>query len=178
MEKKKVTMKQENIVPPISEEPVVDLPSETEGDTLSVPEVEDEDLFLDEETSGIDIADLPPDTVLWDDGPTAGQVLEWKNKHKNVFITNVTYEKHIVWRTLLRSEYKQLVREIESVLADGKMTQSEANMYNEELTCTICCLFPKYNLSDLETEDAGVPSIVSQQIMESSGFATIDVRQL
>lgn len=172
----KVSIKQENIVPPILEEPVVELPPEVVEDQSDISDDTEDDFEYDE--APIDIADLPADTILWDGGPTAGQVVEWKTKYDGVFITNVTYDKHIVWRTLLRSEYKQLVRQIESVLADGKMTQTEANMYNEELTCTICCLFPKYSLNDFDSEMAGIPSIVSQQIMESSGFTTIDVRQL
>ena len=185
----KVSMKQENVVPPVEKKEVEvtvedSVPQENidiEPEALSAEDLEDlEDLensYVDEEEP-VDIESLPPDTELWENGPTAGQVVAWKAEYGDVFITNVTYDKHVVWRTLRRPEYKQLVRQIEQLLTSEKMTQTEANMYNEELTCTICTLFPKYAMADFDKEMAGLPSILSQQIMESSGFATIDVRQL
>lgn len=176
-------MKQENVVPPVEkekEEVVIEdvVPAEVEVDVEpEALEIEDLEEY-DNEEAPVDIESLPPETVLWDDGPTAGQIVAWKAEYGDVFITNVTYDKHIVWRTLRRPEYKQLVRQIEQLLTSEKMTQTEANMYNEELTCSICTLFPKYSMADFEKEMAGLPSILSQQIMESSGFTTIDVRQL
>ena len=127
---------------------------------------------------GISIESLPPDEILWDEGPTAGDVVSWKKQYGDVYITNVTLEKHVVWRTLKRSEYKNIVRQIEEVLNNGAMSQTEANMLSEEMTCQVCILFPKYTAKDFDGEMAGLPSILSQQINEASGFSTIAVRQL
>lgn len=172
----KVTMKQDNTPSSVIEDEV-----EKEQDEQEiVSDDDDNDDKVDDEELGqsVQIEDLPPDTTIWEGGPTVAQILEWKEEYGDVYITNVTYEKHVVWRTLRRPEYKQLVRQIEQLLVDGRMTQTEANMYNEELTCTICTLYPKYSMPDFENELAGLPSILSQQIMETSGFSTVDVRQL
>lgn len=131
-----------------------------------------------EENVSISIESLDPAEILWDGGPTAGDVVNWKKQYGDVYITNVTLDKHVVWRTLKRSEYKAIVRQIEEPLSEGKLSQTEANMLSEELTCQVCILFPKYTTKDFDGEMAGLPSILSQQINEASGFSTIAVRQL
>lgn len=153
--------------------PPVEDPSVVEED-----EANDEDSPQEiEEALGIQVENLPPDEILWEGGPTAGQVVAWKNQYENVYITNVTFDKHIVWRALNRDEYKSIVRQIEGAV-NGGMGTTEATMLNEELTCVTCFLLPHYKLEDFGRELAGLPSILAQQINESSGFATIDVRQL
>jgi hypothetical protein len=152
-------------------------PDDENGDVEdNVDPIDDEEV---EEAPAVprSLEDLDPETVLWEDGPTAGQILEWKKQYKGVFITNVTFDRHIVWRTLKRSEYRSLVKRVEQELAAGN-SQTEVNMNNEELTCEICSLLPKLKAGDFEDDLAGLPSILHQQIMESSGFQTIDVREL
>jgi len=140
---------------------------------------ENEDLENTEDSSvGINVEDLDPDLQIWEDGPTAKDIVDWKKKYGDVYVTSVTFDKHVVWRTLNRNEYKMIVRQIEQVISSGKMTQTEANMLNEELVCQFCTLFPQFSGEDFSKELAGLPSILAQQILESSGFTTVDVRQL
>ena len=139
-------------------------------------EVELEEEFVDDETI-VNMEDLDPDLIIWDGGPTVRDVLQWKEEYGDVYITNVTFDKHVIWRPIFRREYAAIVKKIEKAL-EGGMGQTEANMYNEELIVELCTLMPKYSLKDFESELAGLPSILSQQILESSRFATIDVRKL
>lgn len=138
------------------------------------PEVSDD--FTDDDAI-IDMEDLDPEMIIWEGGPTVGQVLKWKEEYEDVYITNVTFDKHVIWRPINRREYAVVVKKIETALANG-MGQTEANMYNEELIVELCALMPKYSVKDFEKDLAGLPSILSQQILESSGFTTIDVRKL
>lgn len=164
-------------------------PVDENNDDQVVPDLEQESLFpLDEESPLEDLdeydededdsrpilaEDLPPETQIWVDGPTAGQVVEWKKQHGGVYVTSITFDKHVAWRTLKRKEYANVIRHIEKVIAGG-MSQVEANLLNEELVCQICCLAPKFE--DFAEELAGLPSILSQQILESSGFTSWDIR--
>jgi hypothetical protein len=138
-------------------------------------QVNDEDEDEDEEKPLLP-EDLPPDTPIWVDGPTAGQIVEWKKQYGSVYVTSVTYEKHVAWRPLNRTEYRNIVKHIENLISSGKMTQVEANMENEEVICEVCCLYPKFTKQDFSREMAGLPSILSQQILESSGFTAWDTR--
>lgn len=138
----------------------------------------DEEDEVDSESSIINVEDLDPDLEIWTGGPRAKDIVEWKNKYGDVYVTSITFDKHVVWKTLNRQEYKMIVRQIEQVVSSGKMSQTEANMLNEELVCQFCTLYPQFSNEDFSKEMAGLPSILAQQILESSGFTTIDVRQL
>jgi hypothetical protein len=168
----KVSIKSEDV----SEDEIE--PIKIEETMTETPVEEVPDIDFDDDEDAITIESLPPDSLLWENGPTAGEVVEWKKQYGEVYITNVTLEKHVVWRTLKRSEYKHIVRHIEDTLTEGKISQTEANMMSEELTCQVCILFPHYGIKDFDGELAGLPSILSQQINEASGFSTIAVRQL
>lgn len=138
----------------------------------------DEEDEVDSESSIINVEDLDPDLEIWTGGPRAKDIVEWKKKYGDVYVTSITFDKHVVWKTLNRQEYKMIVRQIEQVVSSGKMSQTEANMLNEELVCQFCTLYPQFSNEDFSKEMAGLPSILAQQILESSGFTTIDVRQL
>lgn len=145
-------------------------------------EVEEEEDLLDEDTfdeqDSIQIEDMNPDLPLWEDGPTAGQTVAWKQQFGEVYVSSFDIDKHYMWRTLNRQEYKQIVRQVEQLISSGKMSQVDANMYNEEIVTEVCILFPKLTRADFNSNLAGLPAILSQQILESSGFNTIDVRKL
>lgn len=144
---------------------------------IDIDENTDEEI---EEEAGsiINVEDLDPELEIWTNGPKAKDIVEWKKKYGDVYVTSVTFDKHVVWKTLNRQEYKMIVRQIEQVVSSGKMTQTEANMLNEELVCQFCTLYPQFSNEDFSREMAGLPSILAQQILESSGFTTVDVRQL
>ena len=151
-----------------------------------VPEPEDNnDELLDdsvneelEQDEVLNVEDVDPSTPIWDGGPSAGQVVEWKTNYGDVYCTSVTMDKHVVWRTLRRSEYKTIVKQIEQIVSAGQVSQIEAEMLNEELLCQVCSLFPKFAKGEFENELAGLPAILSQQILAASGFTSIDLRGL
>jgi hypothetical protein len=138
----------------------------------TVQEVEtDEDVAL-------GVEDLPDDELIWPGGPTAGQIKLWKQEYGDVYVTSITYDKHIAWRTLNRLEYKNLVKKMEQLVQAGQLTQSEANLWNEEAIAEICILYPVYDKQSLVSEMAGLPSLISQEVLEASGFLALEVRQL
>jgi hypothetical protein len=130
------------------------------------------------EEESIRVEDLDDSEQLWEDGPTAGHVKKWKEAHGDVYVTSITYDKHIVWRTLTRNEYKQLVKKMEQLVQAGQLTTAEANLWNEDAITEICILFPEYDKIGLSNEMAGLPSLLSQEILEASGFVALEVRQL
>jgi hypothetical protein len=124
------------------------------------------------------VEDLDDAEEIWEDGPTAGMIKSWKEIHGDVYVTSLTYEKHVVWRTLARNEYKQLVKKMEQLVQGGQLSTAEANLWNEEAITEICILFPDYNKVSLMEDMAGIPSLLSQEILEASGFVALEVRQL
>lgn len=154
--------------------------------SVSVPihQLEDEDIESDEEEEmddavGTAVEDLDPNEILWQDGPTAGQVIQWKEQHGDVYVTSFDFAKdHYLWRTLTRGEYRAIMQNLERIVGSGKVSQSEANMDNEETITEMCLLFPRMNKSDFKGSKAGIPTALSEEILEASGFKPIDIRQL
>lgn len=140
---------------------------------------EESSQYLEEEYDGPQtVEDLDDAEEIWEDGPTAGMIKAWKEIHGDVYVTSLTYEKHVVWRTLARNEYKQLVKKMEQLVQGGQLSTAEANLWNEEAITEICILFPDYNKVSLMEDMAGIPSLLSQEILEASGFVALEVRQL
>ena len=103
----------------------------------------------------------PNDTPLFEDGPGISQIDIWKKQftREKIFHTQIL-DKHFVFRTLNRYEYKQIVA-IENIDA----------LYREEIICTTCVLWPRnYDFKQMAGEDGGYPSTLAQIIMENSGF--------
>jgi hypothetical protein len=131
-----------------------------------------------EELGPQSVEDLDDAEEIWDNGPTAGMIKAWKALHGDVYVTSLTFEKHVVWRTLSRSEYKQLVKKMEQLVQAGQLSTAEANLWNEEAITEICLLFPDYTKVSMADDMAGIPSLLSQEILEASGFVALEVRQL
>ena len=159
----------------VSVEPNDQIPAEMHEDNAMVMEQDD---FLEEEEQNKEVEDLPDEEQIWPGGPTAGQIKMWKKEYGDVYVTSITYDKHIAWRTLNRLEYKNLVKKMEQLVQAGQLTQSEANLWNEEAITEICILYPAYDKQSLVTEMAGLPSLISQEVLEASGFLALEVRQL
>ena len=123
--------------------------SSQEYDIQYNPEAEDE-YYID-----------PNDTPLFEGGPGISQIDIWKKQYKKekIFHTQIL-NKHFVFRTLNRFEYKQIVA-IENIDA----------LYREEIICSTCVLWPfNYDFKTMAAEDSGYPSTLAQIIMENSGF--------
>ena len=121
------------------------------------------------------VEDLPDDEEIW---PTAGHIKMWKKEFGEVYVTSLSFDKHIVWRTLSRYEYKQLVKKMEQLVQAGQLTSAEANMWNEEAIAEMCILYPGFEKQDINREMAGMPSLIAQEVLEASGFVALEVRQL
>lgn len=134
-------------------DPVIQRAPYVNGDDINIqhnPTEYPEDYFID-----------PDDTPIFEDGPGTSQVDIWKKQFGNtkVFHTQIL-EKHFVFRTLNRFEYKQVVG-IENIDA----------LYREEVICRTCVLWPyNYDFKQMAQEDSGYPSTLAQIIMENSGF--------
>jgi hypothetical protein len=152
---------------------------EDEDDTLdeeiAAPETALEEEEFDEYKSVEDLAD---DELIWDGGPTAGMIKAWKQEYEDIYVTSITFDKHIVWRVLNRLEYKQIVKKMEQLIQAGTLSSAEANMWNEEAISELCILFPKYDKKSASGVMAGVPSLIAQEVLEASGFVALEVRQL
>lgn len=167
----------EDIQDPEEESPSEDFDTEEE-ELPTVDEGAGDDDDDDEEETSIAVEDLDPNEEIWPGGPTSGAIIAWKEEFGDVYVTSITFDKHVVWRTLNRAEYKAHRRNIEKLITAGKLSQSDAEMYNEEVLAELCILFPPYSRANAVKEMAGVPSIISQEVMEASGFVALDVRQL
>lgn len=159
-----------------AEEPVVE--PETVEEVVEAETNPEDDVEDDDEEEFITVESLDPSEPLWDGGPTAGEVTAWKEEHGEVYVTSITMDKHIIWRPLTRGEYKSHIQEMEDLIDSGKLTAAKASLWNEETVAETCILFPKFSREDKTTGLAGVPSIISQEVMEASGFVAIEVRQL
>lgn len=101
------------------------------------------------------------DMPIFEGGPGITQVDIWKKQFTNEKVYHVKIlEKHFIFRTLNRYEYKQIVA-IENVDA----------LYREEVICHTCVLWPyNYDFKNMAVEDSGYPSTLASVIMENSGF--------
>lgn len=151
---------------------------EVKTEKLVEEEEQKQEDSLENEEDSLSLEDLDPITPLFDNGPTVGEIIEWKKMHGNVYVTSFDLDQHYVWRPITRFEYRRLVKQMEQAIASNQVTQAEANMNNEEAMCELCILWPKLPRSEMSGEMAGVASIISQEIMEASAFVALDVRQL
>ncbi len=154
---------------PAPDEPTFLLDEEEDDETETELEAESQDTSLE---------DLEPEQPLWANGPSAAQAITWKEQYGDVYVTSVTTDYHVAWRTINRAEFKTVVKQIEQLVASGNVSQAEAEMINEELVCQICALYPSFTQKEFAGNLAGLPSILSQQILSASGFTSIDVVQL
>lgn len=137
-----------------------------------------EDDLYEDPAQATSVEQLADDVIIFENGPTAGQIKAWKKEFGEVYVTSISFDKHIVWRVLSRIEYKQLVKKMEQMMQAGQMSSSEANMWNEEAISELCILFPSYDKRALTEEMAGLPSLIAQEVLEASGFVALEVRQL
>lgn len=103
--------------------------------------------------------------LIFEDGPTAAKLEEWKTTYKNkVYSLNLTRKDVFIWRPLTRKEFKEL------------NALDVSPLEKEESLCEICVLWPEnYTFTEIEDGLAGAPSILAEHIMETSGFNTTSV---
>jgi len=182
-EKRKVVLRKDSELAANMEADTAEVIMETnnpEKDDVILDEIES-DFIQSEDAEFVEpttVEELDDDQVIFDNGPTAGQIKAWKKQYGEVYVTSISFDKHVVWRVLSRIEYKQLVKKMEQLVQAGQLSSAEANMWNEEAISEMCILFPSYDKKALTNEMAGLPSLISQEVLEASGFVALEVRQL
>jgi len=131
-----------------------------------------------EEEEIINVEDLDPEVEIWPGGPTAGNIVAWKEAHDDIYLSSFTDNYHVVWRPMNRFEYKMHVKNMEKMTQSGAVSQAEAALVNEEAICEICVLFPSFSRDKIPSELAGAPSTLAEDILEASGFVALEVRKL
>lgn len=92
-------------------------------------------------------------------GPTRYEVEEWKERYGGIYFTPIEGEV-FVWRTLKRPEYREIIRD-----------QTLTALDREEIFTEKCMLFPRnFTIEKMLESRAGIPSILSEMIMDKSGF--------
>lgn len=99
--------------------------------------------------------------LLFEGGPTIAQVEEWKRLYGAIYMTEFDDGEVFIWRPLNRKEFKEIMK------IDGA-----DSLYREERVCEKCIIWPEnYDFMSMSLGKAGVPTMISEQIMEKSGFA-------
>lgn len=135
-------------------------------------EIKEEDQVIEDEKVHKDMeeeASFDGQDRIFEGGPTYDQLQQWKSLYSNeVFVTEFG-EDVIIFRPIRRREY----RDIYEVEGDP------SNYYIEEQVCRKSILWPEnYADQKMTFGKAGIPSTLSQMIMERSGFLRPAVHQL
>ena len=103
------------------------------------------------------------DFQIYENGPYFSQIEIWKKQYgKGHVLHTQVIDKHFIFRTLNRFEYKQIVA-----------MQNVDALMREEIICSTCVLHPRnYNFKSMAANEAGYPSTLSKIIMEHSGFTS------
>lgn len=126
-----------------------------------------------------DLSDDSPQFPDVEDGPTRGEIKRWKDVFTKLYVTTFPGDVKVVWRALRRDEYKQVMREMEALAQRPDVAPSEASFINEERIAEMAILFPEYVAGQNEENQlAGIVSLISQQVMEASGFVSTDIEEL
>jgi hypothetical protein len=94
-------------------------------------------------------------------GPLYDQLEQWKAMYNNeVYLTEIDDENIFIWRPIKRKEYKDI----------AKIPNAD-NFYKEERICEKSVVFPeKYSFMNMSAGKAGIPTLLSELILEKSGF--------
>ena len=101
------------------------------------------------------------DFQIYENGPYVSQIEIWKKQYGEGHVLHTQIiDKHFIFKTLNRYEYKQIVA-----------MQNVDALMREEIICSTCVLHPRnYNFKSMAANEAGYPSTLSKIIMENSGF--------
>ncbi|MEB2276900.1 hypothetical protein LAV82_23050 [Bacillus sp. ILBB4] len=93
-------------------------------------------------------------------GPSRQEVEEWKERHEgHVYFTPFDGDV-FVWRVLTRPEYREII-------GDKTLTALDREEYFTEK----CVLFPRnFSIEKIKKSRAGIASLLSEMIMDKSGF--------
>ena len=100
------------------------------------------------------------DRQIFPGGPKQSEINEWKAEYKDKVYMSEFEDQAFIWRPLTRFEYKSIL----------KLQNADA-LFREERICETCILWPAdYNYDTMADGEAGIPSLLAEQIMDASGF--------
>ena len=129
-------------------------------DVLEIPE-EKEEVLIDEFEPNEDDFVKDEDT-LFPNGPTYDNIDEWKSRYNGeIYMTDFEEGEIYIWRPLTRKEYRDIIN-----------IEGSTAFYREERICQVSIVWPTTNLSSKlrTTGKAGIPSMLSELILEKSGY--------
>lgn len=139
---------------------IQNVPNDDEIEEINIQNKPSDNYYDDmEEQLNID----PYDYAIYEGGPLKSEVEVWKKTYAepyySVSLTDILGHR-FVFRTLNRFEYKQVCA-----------LQNSNALTREEVICKTCVLYPyNFDWKSISVGRAGIPSTLSQVIMESSGF--------
>lgn len=102
-------------------------------------------------------------------GPTYDQLQEWKSAYGGEIYMSDFDDKFFIWRPIRRKEFKDIQNQI----------GNPDEYYIEERILHTCLLWPEdYAMQKMTFGKAGIPTTLSQLIMERSGFLRPQTMQL
>jgi hypothetical protein len=124
-------------------------------------EVEEQEVEMLDEEQGLDqVVGEDGTQLLFLGGPTLDKVEEWRSRYKDIFFTEFEDGDAVVWRALLRKEYKDIMK-----------IPGADNFYKEERICERVVLWPEsYSFTAMAQGKAGIPTLIAELVMEKSGF--------
>lgn len=127
---------------------------------LLSPEAMEEAVHIDELGEEVDPSKGPE--LVFPNGPTYDELEKWKSQFNgDIFMTEFDDDDIFIWRPIRRKEYKDI----------SKINNAD-QFYKEERICEKCVLFPRnYSYMSMTQGKAGIPSLLSELILEKSGFA-------
>lgn len=94
-------------------------------------------------------------------GPTYNQLADWKSRYNGEIYMSDFDDDVFIWRPLRRKEYRDINR------VEGQADE----FYVEESICRLCVIWPEnYSSQAMVFGKAGIPSTLSNLILERSGF--------
>lgn len=119
---------------------------------------------LEEFQSDEEIMEYEGTDNIFDGGPTYDQVEEWKSRFDGEIYMSEFSGVVYIWRPIRRKEYRDMQRTEHGSAQDFEY-------YLEEAICNTCVLWPEdYSSHKMTFGKAGIPTMLSQLIMERSGF--------
>lgn len=86
----------------------------------------------------------------------------WKREYKKVFKNSIDGET-IIWRRIKRGEYKDILNEVETD-EDNKILNKQERIVETSV------LYP-FNIKEVIEDNAGLATVLSEEILAKSGFA-------
>lgn len=106
-------------------------------------------------------AEMDGNQEIFPFGPTYDQVQDWKSRYDGEIFMSDFNDKMFIWRPIRRKEYRDI----------QTLEGSPDEYYIEETICRKCILWPEdYAMQKMTFGKAGIPTTLSQLIMERSGF--------